>query len=252
MKDKEVVTKENYKQVVLKRAIILCWVLLAVCFVVKIFGGNFFNIICENERFIKVCTYIENTFWYYVISFISNCLGTLLLWLSMARQIRFSKKDFIISLTIILILYIIQCVLIQFNALLSSMLISVLKFVILPLFVFRFNWKQVLLVSLCDVLFQFMTLTIKSLSLVKVLSENVLISLIFMIDYYIMLTLCFLYFYYTNKNKEKFMGLFGSWWLHKPLAELEALLPTLKDEDERKACEKRIAKLKEKEAKKSK
>ena len=49
------------------------------------------------------------------------------------------------------------------------------------------------------------------------------------------------------------MGLFGNnWWLHKPLAELEALLPTLKNEDERKACEKRIAKLKEKEAKKSK
>lgn len=46
------------------------------------------------------------------------------------------------------------------------------------------------------------------------------------------------------------MGIFGNnWWLHKPLAELEALLPTIKDADERKACEKRIAKLKEKNSK---
>ena len=42
------------------------------------------------------------------------------------------------------------------------------------------------------------------------------------------------------------MGMFGGWFLHATVAELEAILPTLKDEEEIKECEKRIAELKEK------
>lgn len=38
---KEVVTEDNYKQIVLKRMIIICWVILFVCFIIKIFGGDF-------------------------------------------------------------------------------------------------------------------------------------------------------------------------------------------------------------------
>ena len=46
------------------------------------------------------------------------------------------------------------------------------------------------------------------------------------------------------------MGLFGSWFLHKTVAELEAILPTLKDENEIKACKERIEQLKKEEDKK--
>lgn len=40
------------------------------------------------------------------------------------------------------------------------------------------------------------------------------------------------------------MGMFGGWFLHKTLAELEAILPTLKDENEIKVCKAQIEKLK--------
>ena len=238
MKDKEVVTKENYKQVVLKRAIILCWVLLAVCFVVKIFGGNFFNIVCENERFIKVCNFIENTFWYYIIAIIFFIANNFLVWLAMMGQLKFNKKD-----TIILVLFLIAFNIVQnllqtiINPLIISFLSTIIRCFIIPIFVFKIKFKRVLIIFCLDFAFQFCTMIIKSLAMFKVISNNFLITIIYMIDYYIMLVLMYLYLYERNKNKEIIMGIFGNWWLHKPLAELEALLPTLKDEDERKACE---------------
>ena len=67
---KLVVNEDNYKRIVLKRMIIVCWILLAICFGIKLFGGNFFNIICTNEKFIEVCNFIDNTAWFHVISFI--------------------------------------------------------------------------------------------------------------------------------------------------------------------------------------
>ena len=48
------------KQKFIKRVIIGAWITLALCFVIKLFGGNFFNIICENENFIAVCNYADN------------------------------------------------------------------------------------------------------------------------------------------------------------------------------------------------
>lgn len=242
MKNREVVTKDNYKQIVLRRAIILCWVLLAICFIVKIFGGNFFNIVCENERFIKVCDYIENTFWYYVVSFISYYIINILIWLSVIRETHFKLKQICILSVILLLGYIIKCI----NSIAG--LIVDMCFIFIP-FLFKAKWYNILLGFVLDFVFQFVSIIVKDLSLFNFIDENVVISLIFLIDYYIMLVL---YYLYSNILKERNMGLFGRWWLHKSLAELEALLPTLKDEDERKACEKRIAKLKEKEEKKVK
>ena len=55
----EKLDKERY----LKRVIIVCWIALAICFGIKLFGGNLFEIMCSNENFIKVCNYADNHFW---------------------------------------------------------------------------------------------------------------------------------------------------------------------------------------------
>ena len=52
----------------IKRAIILCWVLLAVCFAIKLFGGNWFEIVCANEHFIKFCDFIDRAYINYPLS----------------------------------------------------------------------------------------------------------------------------------------------------------------------------------------
>ena len=64
--DNVVTTKDKYNRVI-KRSIILCWIALAICFIVKIFGGNFFEIVVHRglffddeiakwEAFKKLCT----------------------------------------------------------------------------------------------------------------------------------------------------------------------------------------------------
>ena len=70
MKDKVVITRENYRQIMLKRAIISCWVILVVCFIIKLFGGNFFAIVCNDEKFIKVCEFINNSVIKYIIYYL--------------------------------------------------------------------------------------------------------------------------------------------------------------------------------------
>ena len=47
----------------LRRVIIISWISLALCFVIKIFGGNFFEIICENPNYKALCEYADNNFW---------------------------------------------------------------------------------------------------------------------------------------------------------------------------------------------
>ena len=62
--------KEKY----IKRVIIVCWVALAICFVIKLFGGNFFQIICENETFIAICEFCDNNWWASYIIGIANTM----------------------------------------------------------------------------------------------------------------------------------------------------------------------------------
>ena len=55
MKNKKIITPENYKEIMLKRGIISCWILLAICLIIKICGGNYFAIVCNSENFINFC-----------------------------------------------------------------------------------------------------------------------------------------------------------------------------------------------------
>ena len=59
--DNVVTTKDKYNRVI-KRSIILCWIALAICFIVKIFGGNFFEIVVHNDRFTAVCEFCQKSF----------------------------------------------------------------------------------------------------------------------------------------------------------------------------------------------
>ena len=59
--DNVVTTKDKYNRVI-KRSIILCWIALAICFIVKILGGNFFEIVVHNDRFTAVCEFCQKSF----------------------------------------------------------------------------------------------------------------------------------------------------------------------------------------------
>ena len=228
MKSREVVTKDNYKQIVLKRMIILCWILLAVCFVVKIFGGNFFNIVCQNERFIKVCEHIDNSLIFkIIIGFLSSLLCNSLFYLAICRKIKFEKSEILIVVVVSLISVIIK---ILFRNI--SGFVDVIVLFILP-FIFKRNngvictrWfiRSIIFANVINLIFQIISAIVKNVAVIAIESKATLILLIYSVDCYIMLALYYLYVNNVKENKK--MSWIMEWLWGKSPKQLEKMKAT--------------------------
>ena len=236
---KEVVTEDNYKQIVLKRMIIICWVILFVCFIIKIFGGNFFNIVCTNTRFANICAYVDKAVW---IQYIIGCISTFLLHsmylLAISKKLWFSKKD---------LLFVVPSILIGVGLRLINNIVGyfvdVWQYFLLPLFIenkFHKNVyvRRIALGFVLTFIFQVISLLVKNIGLKIITNGSFLIASIYAIDVFIM---SLLYYLYSNV-KENNMGLFMGWlWgknekqlkalKEKKLAQIEALKKDIADID---------------------
>lgn len=205
MKKNEPITKDNYKEIIIRRAIILCWVFLAICFVIKICGGNFFNIICKNELFIKVCNYIDSTFLYYIVAFIFYFTTNIIFLHAISSQNKLGKFNIIIVSFCIICLFIIK----SFNVLIGTILDIIIIEIVLPIIILKrqnLKWKQIILQTMLAFVlinaFQLISLFVKNLGIFKIMLNNSLIQIIFSIDYIIMLILYLLYHRKINLKKE--------------------------------------------------
>lgn len=189
------ITEDNYREVVLKRSIILCWILLAICFVIKIFGGNFFAIVCTNEKFIKVCEYINNSWIYSLLAYISFTSTSLLLLLIVRENKKFFTKNTILFWLVVSFYWIFK-LLVELEIIkISVTVMSFIDYPILWLLLFLFTKKPVksIFAVLLMIAFTFVSVFIKNIGLTNKITDSALVTLIFMIDYYIMLILTFLY-----------------------------------------------------------
>lgn len=216
MKSREVVTKDNYKQIVLKRMIILCWTLLAVCFVVKIFGGNFFNIVCQNERFIKACEFVDKNVW---LQYIIGCISTLFLQtlylLAISKHLWFTRKrEILIVLFTILLGVFLRRLSIVFKIVLDVFQYFIMPFLIKSNLKKRVVCRRIIFGFVATLSFEIISALVKNLSINFIPLNGMLISLIFCIDVYIMVIL---YYLYCNVKKERDMGLLLDWlWGKSP------------------------------------
>lgn len=195
MKHELKITEDNYREVVLKRGIITCWILLAICLVVKIFGGNFFNIVCNDENFVKICNYIDNTWIFYSISYISFIMSSVLLLLIVRDDKKLFTKNTLMFWIIISIYWIFK-LLVQLNIIpIDFSIYNILDLVSLYLFLLLFSKKKVkpIIAIILMFIFTFASVFIKNTGITYTVSESALVGLIFMIDYYIMLILTYLY-----------------------------------------------------------
>jgi hypothetical protein len=191
----EKLDKERY----LKRVIIVCWIALAICFGIKLFGGNLFEIMCNNENFIKVCNYADNNIWaYYILSLIYCYVSHYFFILAMCGKWKFNKTEFIVySITIISV-----CAIKLFSSTLG-IIFDIWHVIIMPCVFTIKNPKRhiwVIIGNILLVLFQVVSMVVKNLSLEIVTNNGLLIGIIYSID----VTLMFiLYYLYSNiKRKE--------------------------------------------------
>ena len=203
-----------------RRVIIISWITLLLCFLVKIFGGNFFEIMCENPRYKALCEYADNSFWIKIgIGFISSMLCEFLYLLAILQQLKLTKKQFILTTVSVAISCFAQMTIGKW-----SIITDVWIFFILPCLMLGKKYKKylsVIVAWLLTFLFQLLSLLVKNLAIGQI-DNSTFVSLIYSIDIYIM---CCLYYLYRNFDKEhKDMGVFWGMFMGKPEDKLNAML----------------------------
>ena len=204
---KEVVTEENYKRIVLKRMITLCWIFLFVCFIIKIFGGNFFQYIGES---VFADTIREN--WFLLNGF-QLILYTIQSFLFFSTMIKGKTKQIII---VTLVLFLFKGIL-NINPIMSliALIIETLTLVLFPIICGVKPYKSIIMFCLLT-LYQVISLITKNISIIN-FPVDTIVAYVYMIDYYIMLGLTYLY----SRQGGNFMDI-GFLFLSKDKAQLEA------------------------------
>lgn len=188
--------KERY----LKRVIVVCWIALAICFGIKLFGGNLFEIMCENENFIKVCEYADNHFWaYYLINALNNFVLTYFYTLAVCQKLKYEKWQLITVLITIVI-----GIPIKTYSQIFGLVFDVWQMILMPcLFTIKYPKKHwnVVIGNILVVIFQVISMFVKNIGIKVLTSESVLTMMIFSIDVFLMVILYYLYSNLKGGNK---------------------------------------------------
>ena len=186
---------KDYKEIILKRAIILCWVLLIICFIIKLCGGNYFNIMCNNENFIKFCNFIENSIIKYIIYLFSFIFSSYLLLKIVKPDLKFISLKSLLFIICCIIVWAFK-LLIELNIFtMNTLIVNILDFVILYILLVIFTKRPLLSIFAVILLFVFSIISslVKGIGIDSSITDNYFVAQIFLIDYYLMLVLSVLY-----------------------------------------------------------
>ena len=190
----EKLDKERY----LKRVIVVCWIALAICFGIKLFGGNLFEIMCNNENFIKVCEYADNNWWAYYLIGGAQCFISLYFFgLAIAQQIKYKKWQLFVLVLTVLVGSAIKMI-----SSLFGLIFDIWQLIGFPTMLLGRNYRKYWRVILANVLlfgFQCASFFIKDIH-AYILGDSILIGTIFSIDVWMMLLL---YFAHSNISAKK-------------------------------------------------
>ena len=186
----------------LNRVIIASWIGLALCFIIKIFGGNLFEIACANENFIAVCDYADTNYWANYLINCAHCFISLYFFtLAIISRYKFETWQLIILVVSILALTPLKIL----NSPLSF-IADIWEGILLPILFlgkrFKEYWKP-LFANVILIVFQVISLVTKNLSIGNVTENGLLIGIIYSIDVTLMVIL---YYLYSNEVRRKKNG----------------------------------------------
>ena len=194
----EKLDKERY----LKRVIVVCWIALGICFGIKLFGGNLFEIMCANENFIKVCEYADNNWWAnIIISFIVCYAQLYFLILATCQKIKFDKLEFVVFTLTALIGTAVKVLLPSW----VGIIFDLWQVVGMPLVFLRKTPKKFVNVIIANILlfaFQFISMIAKNISF-GILGDSVLEGAIYSIDVFLMIVLYYCYENVINRKEKE-------------------------------------------------
>lgn len=191
----EKLDKERY----LKRVIVVCWIALAICFGIKLFGGNLFEIMCNNENFIKVCEYADNHFLAKYIIYFAQCfIQQYFFTLAIIQEIKMNRFQFLITTITVFI-----GVFIKLLNPTIGFVFDIWQAIVMPALFSIKNPKRhwnIILANVLIIIFQLISMFVKNVNSIVVHNEGVLVASIFLIDVLLMILL---YYAYSNIIKER-------------------------------------------------
>lgn len=171
-----------------------CWVLLTVCLAIKLFGAELFTIVCENEKFIRFCDYLDNNVVpKYIFATILYIPSTYLIYLSMVK-----KK---IGEDWWLCLIALPCSVCKGYVPILGTVLELSITILIPLLRTKFKvWRRIIVGLVLIFGFQIISLVTKDIGGLYLNDDSMLICSILLIDYYIMVGL---YYLYSNRKEIK-------------------------------------------------
>lgn len=181
-----------------KITIIICWVSLIGFWLLKIFGGNLFEIMVENENFLKFSELVQNSWLKYVYTLINIFISNYLMFGAISQKFVFKPLELAYIILSIISMWVVVCF-IKIDLL--SAFYGYILIVIYSLKVQK-GWKKS---------FGFMAIAFElSFSIISMLIRNVeisvtnnyMVAIVLSIDVYIMYVLYFLYSNLLRLRKE--------------------------------------------------
>ena len=170
--------------------ITLSWILLVICLVIKLLGGNWFELSTDNERFIAICTFVDEHQW---LKMILACIifcgsGYLSLCVSLNTK-KMNKKQLLIFIPLMIAKSILNW---YFKII--PFIIDVITLLLLPMILTKKIIRPIVCVILV-LLFQIITLSIRNLNFGFGfnLGNTFVEQTLYQIDYYLMIILYYLY-----------------------------------------------------------
>jgi hypothetical protein len=197
--------------------ITLCWIALIAFWCLKLFGGNWFEIMVENENFIKFSDLVQNTWLKYVVSFITILTLNYFSICAICQRFYFKGKD----LLILAIVLIINWALVNFVPMELSFVSSNFAYISFIVYgiIYQTKTKKLygFLAIILDIAFSMLSMFIRNIKFEIV--TDYLVLMILCIDIYIMTALYFLYSNLIKLKEENNMLITGRGWLGKAEAQ---------------------------------
>lgn len=183
----------------MKITIVICWLSLFSFWAIKMFGGNWFEIMVKNENFIKFSDIVQNTWLLYLSNFITTFIANYFSFCAMLEKFKPNKLHSILILICTILMWAVA------NFVTVEVIRMYFGYVIIVLyaFIFQKKWKRAygLLVLVLETLFIGISMVTRNIEL-NILFDY-LTFLILSIDLYIMYALYYLYVNLIRLKKEK-------------------------------------------------
>ena len=185
----------------IKRAIVLCWIMLVACFAIKLFGGNWFEVACTNEHFSMICGFVdERLALQNAIALILYVLSTTIIMLSSARAPSPTKKQLAFLVVCVSSIWALQYLSLTAKAVVEMSFFLFCPFLLNLVVEKRAITKRAFFVEILfgaigialTWAFQLLSLITRNFG-VSFVGDETLVALILMVDYYIMIVLYYLY-----------------------------------------------------------